>query len=154
MLILAVIVFLSLSLANPISFNISTTSLKRAPPENQACHSPAEWQGRYCSGNLGSRMYRDQCREITAAGVFPYVIHHNCPEHQQCFEYTDADGDHQIDCISVPRTPDRDDVATTKIQYGKRKFETQETPSLLRKVSVEVQHDIGPSSSVSGHIMG
>jgi hypothetical protein len=150
-----VIVFLSLSLANPISFNISNSSLlKRAAPPDQGCHPGDVWEGRYCNGNVGPGAYRDQCAVHGDQGAQVYYIDYQCTGDEQCFEWTDADGDRQTDSISVPRTPDRDDVVTTKMQYGKRKFNTDQTPNLERLVSVKLQEDIGPSSSVSAHIMG
>jgi hypothetical protein len=154
MLTLVVIVFLSLSLANPISFNISNTSLlKRAEPPNQGCNAGDEWFGRFCDGDIGPGAYRDECLADYEEGAI-YYINYECVGDEECFEYTDADGDHQTDCITVPRTPDRDDVVTKKLQYGKRKFNTDATPNLERVVSVKLQEDFGPSSSVSAHIMG
>jgi hypothetical protein len=154
MLTLVVIVFLSLSLANPISFNISNTSLlKRAVPANQGCDPGDQWLGRFCDGDNGPDAYRDQC-EWEGEVPVNYFVPGECDDGAQCFEYTDADGDRQIDCITVPSTPDRDDVVTTKLQYGKRKFSTDATQNLERIVSVKLQEDFGPSTSVSAHLMG
>jgi hypothetical protein len=153
MLTLVVIVFLSLSSANPISFNISNTSLlKRAAPANQGCDPDDQWLGRFCDGDNGPGAWRDQC-EWDGEGV-SYFVPGECDGDAQCFEYTDADGDRQIDCITVPSTPDKEDIVTTKLQYGRRQFGTDATQNLERIVSVEVQEDFGPSASVSAHIMG
>jgi hypothetical protein len=156
MLILVVIVFLSLSLANPISFNISNTSLlKRAEPPNQGCHPGDEWFGRFCNGNNGPGAYRDECITGAEGGEGEvYFIDFQCVGDEECFEYTDADGDHQTDCIAVPRTPEKEDIVTTKLQYGRRQFNIDGTQNLERIVSVEVQEDFGASTSVSAHIMG
>jgi hypothetical protein len=151
MLTLVVIVFLSLSLANPISFNISNTSLlKRAVPANQGCDPGDEWLGRFCDGDIGPGAYRDEC-ESEAEN---YFVQFQCDGDAECFEYEDADNDQQIDCITVPRTPDKDDIVTTKLQYGKRKFNIDPTPNLERIVSVQLQEGFGPSTSVSAHLMG
>ena len=155
MLTLVVIVFLSLSSANPISFNISNTSLlKRAVPANQDCDAGDQWLGRFCDGDTGPGAYRDQCRWDDGEAPVNYFVPGECDGDAQCFEYTDADGDRQIDCITVPGTPDKDDIVTTKLQYGRRQFNTDATQNLERVVSVEVQEDFGPSTSVSAHIMG
>ena len=153
MLILPIIVFFSMSLANPILFNISNISLKRAVPPNQGCHNDV-WAGRFCNGNEGAGAYRDECEVHGDAGVQVYYANFECAANEACFEYLDADGDAQIDCINVPRTPNKDDTISKRKQYGKRKFGTQGTQGAERKVSVKVQNDMGPSSSVSAHVMG
>jgi hypothetical protein len=155
MLTLVVIVFLSLSSANPISFNISNTSLlKRAVPANQGCDAGDQWLGRYCDGDNGPGAYRDQCDWDGEEPPVTYFVPGECDGDEQCFEYTDADGDRQIDCITVPSTPDINDVVTTKLQYGKRKFDTDTAENLERMVSVQLQEDFGAGTSVSAHLMG
>jgi hypothetical protein len=153
MLILVVIVFLSLSLANPILFNISNTSLlERAVPANQGCANAGQWSGRFCVGNIGPGAYRDECLVGGGEGGV-YYIYYQCLAPGECFEYMDADGDRQTDCITIPpRTPDNEDIVTTKLQYGKRSFSTDSSPE--RVESVQVQEDFGASTSVSAHIMG
>lgn len=154
MLTLVVIVFLSLSLANPISFNISNTSLlKRADPPDQGCDPGDTWLGRFCDGDIGPGAYRDEC-ESDGEEPGNYFVEFECEGDAQCFEYEDADNDRQIDCVTVPRTPDIDDIVAPKKQYGKRKFGTDQTPNLERVVSVKLQEDFGPSTSVSAHLMG
>ena len=151
MLILAVIPFLSLSFANPILFDISSTSLvSRATPADQLCQHANEWDGRFCDEGIGIGVWWDRC--VAQDGV----INHpegQCPEGEHCFEYRDRDGSYVIDCVNVPTTPDRNDVVTTKLQLGKRKFNADNGPNLERIVTVELQQDI-PSASVSAHVMG
>ena len=151
MLILAVIPFLSLSFANPILFDISSTSLvSRAAPADQRCEHANEWNGRYCEERVGIGAWCDRCTTENGAVYHPGG---QCPEGEHCFERRDRDGDYVIDCTEIPATPDRDDVVTTKLQLGKRGFNADNGPNLERIVTVELKQDI-PSASVSAHVMG
>ena len=154
MLILIVITFLSLSFANPISFNISNTSLlRRAIPVDQGCHHQNEWEGRFCDGGEGPGVWHDQCAPQDPEED-TYFIEGNCPPGEQCGEYTDRDGDSQVDCITVPTTPDRNDVITKKLQVGKRSFNSVGTKKSKRhKVGIKIGQNY-PGASVSAQVMG
>lgn len=152
MLILMVITYLSLSFANPISHNISNTSLlRRAVPADQNCDHVNEWDGRYCDGDEAPGAWHDQCVPVDPDEPM-YFHQEQCPEGEQCQAYRDRDDDPQIDCIAVPRTPDRNDVVTTKLQLGKRKFNQQATQGKKQKVGIELSRDYS-GASVSAQVL-
>jgi hypothetical protein len=152
MLIIAVIVFVSLSRANPVPSKISSSSLlSRAVPGDQLCDHGYEWDGRYCEAGNGPTTWFDRCVPDDEAPV--YYLQGQCAEGEHCFEYSDRDNQDQIECVPVPTTPDQKDVVTTKRQVGKRKFSALATPQKERSVSVKLMQDM-PGSSVTGHIMG
>jgi hypothetical protein len=151
MLIIAVIAFLSLSLANPILSKIYSSSLliSRAVPEDSLCDEAEEWDGRYCNEGEGVEVWFDVCDPVDDLVYYPQD---ECGPGEHCFEYRDADGHDQIDCVVVPTTPDQKDVISTKTQLGKRKFDALSDSEDERIVSVQLQQAI-PGASVSGHVM-
>lgn len=119
---------------------------------DQGCHHQNEWEGRFCDGGEGPGVWHDQCAPQDPEED-TYFIEGNCPPGEQCGEYTDRDGDSQVDCITVPTTPDRNDVITKKLQVGKRSFNSVGTKKSKRhKVGIKIGQNY-PGASVSAQVM-
>ena len=119
---------------------------------DQGCHHENEWEGRFCDGGEGPGAWNDQCTPEGEGEL--YFIQGDCPPGEQCGEYKDRDGDSQVDCITVPSTPDRKDVITKKLQVGKRSFNAEGTiKSKKHKVGIKIGRNY-PGASVSAQVMG
>ena len=129
--------------------------LQKRVPVNQLCHENDSWLLRECRSDTSPQAYQDECLD---QGGNEYTQPGSCPDNTVCVEIQTPHGNDAqtgepiftLDILCQPSTPPRQDVVSTKRQYGYRKYEA--SSSKTADISIEILVD-NSSSTVSADML-